>query len=95
MFFKRLHLSMFQQIITFYLQRTYKLSNFKQSVIQARSILVDIKCNETIFYTFTVSLNICGGGCNTIADPYAQVRVLSKLKNRNMKVFNLRVNKSL
>ena len=70
------------------------MNNFKQTVIQARSTLVDIKRNETIFYTFKVSLNICGGGCNTIADPYAQVRVLSKLKNRNMKVFNLRVNKT-
>ena len=62
---------------------------FKQSTIQARSTLVAIKPNETLFYPFSVSFNKFGESYNTIADPYAPVCVLSKLKNENVKVFNL------
>ena len=33
-----------------------------------------------LFYLFTVSGKKCGGSCNTIDDPYAQVGVPNKVK---------------
>ena len=68
---------------------------FKQC--QTRTILVDMNSNETLFYPFTVSVTFkCGESCNTIDDPYAQVCVPNKVKNMNLKVFNLmlRVNET-
>ena len=56
---------------------------------QGRPTLDDINCNETLFYRFTVSVNKCCGSCNAIDDPYAWVCVLNKVKNMNVKLFNL------
>ena len=56
---------------------------------QARPTLADIKSNETFYYPFTISVNKCARRRNTINDPYAQVCVPSKVKNMNVKVFNL------
>ena len=47
---------------------------------QAIPTLVDIHSNETLFYPFTVIVNKRGGSCNTISEPYAQVRVPHKVK---------------
>ena len=62
--------------------------DFKQSV---RSALVNINSDETLFYPFTVSVNKCGGSCNTIDYPCARVF----FQNMNLKVFHLmsRINK--
>ena len=56
----------------------------------------NINSDETLFYPFAVRVNKCGGGCNTIDDPYARVCVTNKLKNMNVKIFNLisRVNET-
>ena len=54
-----------------------------------RPTLEDINPNETLFYPFTVRANKCSGNCNTINDPYTQVCVPNKVKNLNVKVFNL------
>ena len=35
------------------------------------------------------SVNKCGGTCNTIDDPYAEVCIPNKVKNMNIKVINL------
>ena len=40
------------------------------------------------FFPFIVSVKKCGGSCNTIDDPYAQVFVPNKLKKVNLRVFN-------
>ena len=56
---------------------------------QARSTLVTINSDETLFYPFFVSVSKCGGSGNTIDDPYAQVCALNKVKIINLKVFNL------
>ena len=45
--------------------------------------------NETLFYPFTVSVNKCGESCTNIDDLYARVCVSNKVKNMNVKVFNL------
>ena len=40
---------------------------------QVRPKLVDINSNEPIYYPFTVTVNKCGGCCNTFDDTYAQI----------------------
>ena len=59
------------------------------SLNNRQSSIVDINSYETLFYSFTVSVNKCGGSCNTIDDPYAGVCVPNNVKNMNAKVFNL------
>ena len=44
----------------------------KQSC-QARPTIVNITTNQPLHYPFTVNVNKCGGSCNTIYDPNAQV----------------------
>ena len=56
---------------------------------QARPMVVNINSDETLFYPFTANVNKCSGSCNKIDDPYAQVYVPDKVKNINVKVFNL------
>ena len=55
---------------------------------QARSNLVNINSNETLFYPFIVSANKCIRSCNTIDDPYARICFPNKVKNMNVKVFH-------
>ena len=45
--------------------------------------------NLFVCYPFTVSVNNCVGSCRTIDDPYARICVPNKVKNMNVKVFNL------
>ena len=40
---------------------------------------------EFFYYPFTVSVNKCGGSCDTIDDPYARVCVLNKVKKYECK----------
>ena len=47
---------------------------------QAIPILIDINSNEPLYYPFAIIVNKCGGGCNTIDDPYAQIFVSDKVK---------------
>ena len=56
---------------------------------EARSILVDINSTKNIFYPFTVSINKCGGSCNTVDDLYERVCLLNKVKIVNVKVFSI------
>ena len=44
----------------------------------ARSTLVDINSDETLFYPFTVNVNKCGGSCNAIDNPYANSSIHAK-----------------
>ena len=56
---------------------------------QARPTLFKINSNESFYSPFTVNVNKFDGSYNTVDDPYAQVCVPDKLKNMNVKVFNL------
>ena len=73
-------------------------SNYKEPIkcvslnnkpCQTRPTIVNLNSNETLFYQFPVSVNKCAGSCNTIDDQYARVSVPNKVKNVNVKVFNL------
>lgn len=50
---------------------------------------MNLNSDETRFYSFTGSVNKCGGSYNTIDDPYARVCVLQKVKDMNVKVSNI------
>ena len=63
-----------------------RLNNNQQC--QAWPAIVNANSNKTLLYPFTVSINKCRGSCNTIDDPYTQIRVSNKIKNVNIKVFN-------
>ena len=56
---------------------------------KVRPKIVDVSCNNPIFYPFSVKLNRCSGNCNSINDPYAKICVPDIVKNLNVKVFNL------
>ena len=60
-----------------------------QLAIQARPTLFIINSNEPLYQLFTVSVNKCGGSFITIDNPYAQICVPNKVKDTNVKVFNL------
>ena len=56
---------------------------------QTRPTLVNINSNQPLYYPFTISVNKCGGSCNTIDDPNTRAYVPNKVRNMNVKVFNL------
>ena len=56
---------------------------------KARPTIINMNTDKNLFYPFTVSVNRCRGSCNTVDNPYARVCVPNKVKNINVKVFNL------
>ena len=42
-----------------------------------------------MFYPYGIKINKCKSSCNTINDPYAKICVPDKIKNTNVKLFNL------
>ena len=54
-----------------------------------RTKVIDIKNNESSFYSFSISVNTWSGSCNIINDPYAKLCVPGDIKNINVRVFNL------
>ena len=56
---------------------------------QPKPTIADINSAKPLYYLFTASVNKSGWNCNTIDDPYAGIFVPSKVKNTNIKVFNL------
>ena len=49
-----------------------KCASLNNHLCQARPALINLNSDETLFYPFTISVNKCGGSCNTIDDLYAQ-----------------------
>ena len=39
-----------------------------------------INVNEPVFYSYSITINKCKGGCNTINDPYVKYAFLILLK---------------
>ena len=46
----------------------------------------NISSAEAIFYPFNVSVNKCGGSCNTVDHSYALVCVPNKVNNMNVSI---------
>ena len=84
-----MHNKKFWWAISFNSKRPTKCLTLKNILCQARPALANINSGETLFYPFTVSGNKCGGSFKSIKDPYAVIRVPNKVKNMNLKEFNL------
>ena len=54
-----------------------------------RQKIISLYANEPLFYPYSIKINKYKGSCNTINDPYAKICVPEKIKNTNVKVFNL------
>ena len=54
-------------------KRPIKCLSLNNQPCETRLTLVDINPHEVLFYSFTVSINKCGGSCDTIDDPHASV----------------------
>ena len=61
-----------------------------------RPKITNLNPNEPLFYPYSIKINKCKGSCNKINDPYAKICGPEKIKNTNVKVFNLisRTNKT-
>ena len=43
--------------------------------------IINVNTNEPMFYPYSITINTCKGGCNTINDPYAKLCVPDASKN--------------
>ena len=53
------------------LERPVKCVSLNNQPSLTRPIIVNTNSDKTLFYPFTVSVNKCGGSCNTNDDSYA------------------------
>ena len=56
---------------------------------KVRPEIVNVNCNEPLFYPFSIKTSNCSGSCNNINDSYAKLCVPHVVKSLNIKVFNL------
>ena len=79
----------FGELLAFNSEGCLKYASLNNRPCQARSTLVNINSNQPLYYPFTVTVNKCGGVFNTIIGPYAWVCGPNKVKNMNVKIFNV------
>ena len=60
---------------------------------KVRPEIVNINCNEPVFYPFSIKTSKCSGSCNNINNRYAKLCVPDILKNTNIKIFNQEIMK--
>ena len=60
-----------------------------QSKCMARPKMIQTNANEPVFYPLSIKVNNCGGDCNAINDPIANLCVPDIVKDMNIKVFNM------
>ena len=70
-------------------QEPMKCISFTTQPCQGTPTIVNINSDATLFYSFIVTFQKCGRSCNTIDYPYARVCIKNKVKNMNVKLFNL------
>ena len=81
----------FSKSVAFNSEGLIKCMSLSKQLCQASPTLVKLTSNETLFYPFPVSVNKRGASCNTIDGSYAQVCAPNKVKDMNVKVFNLKL----
>ena len=54
---------------------------------KARPGIINVNSNNPVFYPFSIKTSKCGGNCNNINDPYAEICVPDAVKDLNVKVF--------
>ena len=67
----------------------FEFVSIKNQECKVRPEIVGINSNNPIFYPFSIKINMYGGNCNNINDPYAKNCVSDTVKDLNVKVFNL------
>ena len=60
-----------------------------------RSEIISVNTNEPVLYPYSITINKCKGSCNTINDPYAKLCVPDIVKNINVKVTVMQIEKAL
>ena len=66
-----------------------KCVSIKNQECKVRPEIININSNNSIFYSFSIKINVCSGNCNNINNPYAKICVPDVIKDLNVKVFNL------
>ena len=56
---------------------------------KVKTEIINLNTDEPMFYPYSIKINRCKGSCNTINKPCAKICVPEKIKNINVKVFNL------
>ena len=56
---------------------------------RARSKIINLDNNKSVFHPFRIKVNKCSGSCNNINDPYAKLCIPVVIENINLKVFKL------
>ena len=54
-----------------------------------RPEVINVNTNNPVIYPHSIKTNKCKGSCNTINDPDATICGPEKIRNTNVKVFNL------
>ena len=63
--------------------------SIKEQECEVRPEIIDFNSNNPIFYLFSIKINKCGGTCNIINNPYANICAPDVIKDLNVRVFNL------
>ena len=56
---------------------------------KVRPEIINVNCNKSVFYPFSIKASKCSGSSNNINDPCAKICVPDDVKDLNIKVFNL------
>ena len=70
-------------------KNSLKCVSMNNQECKVRPEIINLNTNKPLFYPYSIKINKCKGSCNTINDPYAKICVPEKIKNTNVKVFNL------
>ena len=53
---------------------------------KVRPEIINVNCNNPLFYPFSAKRSKCSGNCNNINDPYAKVCVPDVVKDLNVSI---------
>ena len=53
---------------------------------KVRPEIINVNCNNPLFYPFSAKTSKCSGNCNNINDPYAKVCVPDVVKDLNVSI---------
>ena len=55
---------------------------------KVRPEIINLNCNEPVFYTFSIHTSKCSDSCNNINNPYAKICVPDAVKELDVEVLN-------
>ena len=75
--------------ISFFSCNTLKRVSINNQECRGRSEVININCNELLFYPYRILVNKCSGSGNNINDPFAKLCVPDVVKGINVKLFTI------